>query len=45
MGKHLQDKFEKDIKSAKLALRIIHYKDIYYHTKELFKRCSVLDVY
>ena len=29
----------------KHALRIVHNKDKYYHTKELFKNCNVLNVY
>ena len=29
----------------KHALRIMYYKDRYYHTKELFRSCNILNVY
>ena len=44
-GSTCRTNFKKIHSQQKHALRIVHNKDKYYHTKELFKNCNVLNVY
>ena len=45
MGKHKQNLFTKDNSQQKHALRLIHNKNRFYNSKELFDSCEILNVY
>ena len=45
MGKHKQDLRTKDNSQQKHALRLTHNKNRFYHSKELFESCEILNVY
>ena len=45
MGKHTQDLFTKHKQSAKICFKINTYKNRFYHSKELFESCEILNVY
>ena len=45
MGKHTQNLLTKDKQSTKHTLRLIHHKNRFYHSKELFESCEILHIY
>ena len=45
MEKHTQNLLTKDKQSTKTYLRLIHSKNRFYHSKELFESCEILNIY
>ena len=45
MGKHKQNLLTKDKQSTKHDLRLMHNKNRFYHSKELFETCEILNLY